>query len=311
MQGLCLHSFVMNQQVLSIPASRSARYRRKGVQGVEALAMLLPTLLLYAALLVLPLLIVAPLAFDRPQLGQLVVRWDGSLINFERLLASPLYATALANSIGLSIAATLLTLLVGFPLAWQLARVQSARRINVLILLVLAAAQVDVVLRLFGMVALLGDEGTVNRLLRASGVLEGGLPLMYNRLGVVLGLVQLCTPFMVLSLLGALRRLDPAIIECARSLGAGTATVLWRIVLPWVRGHLLGASLLVFGVSMSAYVVPAMLAGGRVPMLANLLYEQIMGVGNWQFGAALALLLFVTACLVVGANQYLTREARA
>ena len=297
----------MNPQLVSTP-SNAARLRR---QGLSALTMLAPTLLLYAALLAVPLLIIAPLAFDRPQLGQLAIRWDGSLVNFERLLSSPLYAAALANSVGLSLAATCATLLVGFPLAWQLARLRSAARLNMLILMVLAAAQVDVVLRLFGMVALLGSEGTLNRLLRATGLVEGGLPLMYNHLGVLLGLVQLCTPFVVLSLLGALRRLDPAIVECARSLGAGTGTVLWRIVLPWARGHLLGASLLVFGVSMSAYVVPAMLAGGRVPMLANQLYEQIMGVGNWQFGAALALLLFLTACLVVAANLYITRHDRA
>lgn len=279
--------------------------KRDGGASLPSLGMLAPTLLIYAALLVVPLLIVAPLAFDRPQLGQLAIRWDFSLVNFERLFSSSLYSAALGNSVGLSLAATALTLMIGFPLAWQLAQVRSDRRLNVLILLVLAAAQVDVVLRLFGMVALLGSEGTINRLLRASGLIEASLPLMYNRLGVLIGLVQLCTPFVVLSLLGALRRLDPVVLECARSLGAGTGTLLWRIVLPWSRGHLLAAGLLVFGVAMSAYVVPAMLAGGRVPMLANQLYEQIMGVGNWQFGAALALVLFLAACLVVLANSRL------
>lgn len=272
-------------------------------------ALIAPSAVLYLVLLAAPLALIIPLAFDRPRLGPIVLRGDWSGVNFARIASGSLYQQAVFNSVIVSLSVVAVALVLGFAVAWQMARIQNPRRLNLAVLAVLAALQVDVVLRLFGLVALLGDAGMINRVVQALG--GPALALMYNRLGVTLGLAQLCVPIVVLTLLGALRQIDADLIDTARSLGAGTATILRRIVLPWVAPQLAGAALLVFGLAFSSYVVPALMAGGRVPVLAMQLFDQIMGIGNWQMGAALALVLLVVANAMILANLLLTREGRA
>jgi len=283
--------------------------RPRLVRRLTTAALLAPAAGLYLVLLVAPLALIVPLAFDRPRLGPIALRGDWSGVNFARIAGSPLYQQAVANSVLVSLAVVVLALVLGFAVAWQMARIRDPRRLNLAILAVLAALQVDLVLRLFGLVALLGDAGMINRMVQGLG--GPALALMYNRLGVALGLAQLCVPIVVLTLLGALRQIDADLIDTARSLGAGTGTILRRIVLPWVAPQLAGAGLLVFGLAFSSYVVPALMAGGRVPVLAMQLYDQIMGIGNWQMGAALALVLLVVANAMILANLLLTREGRA
>lgn len=282
--------------------------RPRLVRRLTTTALLAPAAALYLVLLVAPLALIVPLAFDRPRLGPILLRGDWSAVNFARIAGSPLYQQAVVNSVLVSLAVVALALVLGFAVAWQMARIRDPRRLNLAVLAVLAALQFDLVLRLFGLVALLGDAGMVNRNVQALG--GPALALMYNRLGVALGLAQLCVPIVVLTLLGALRQIDTDLIDTARSLGAGTGTILRRIVLPWVAPQLAGAGLLVFGLAFSSYVVPALMAGGRVPVLAMQLHDQIMGIGNWQMGAALALVLLVVANAMILANLVLTREGR-
>ncbi len=285
-----------------------ARTHQQITRRIVTTALIAPSAILYLLLLIAPLALIVPLAFDRPRLGPIVLRGDWSSVNFVRIATSSLYQQAVLNSVVVALAVVALALLLGFALAWQMARIRDPRRLNLAILAVLAALQVDLVLRLFGLVALLGDAGMINRMVQALG--GPALALMYNRLGVTLGLAQLCVPIVVLTLLGALRQIDSDLIDTARSLGASTGTILRRIVLPWVAPQLAGAGLLVFGLAFSSYVVPALMAGGRVPVLAMQLYDQIMGIGNWQMGAALALVLLVVANAMILANLLLTREAR-
>lgn len=263
-----------------------------------------PAVLLQILLVLLPVLVILPMAFDAPLPGPIGIRGDASLANFERIFTRPLYQTSLVNSLVSALLVVVASLAIGFAVAWSIARQTSARRLNLMILMVLAAMQVDLVLRLFGLVTLLGDAGTINRGLGALGL--PALPLMYNRFGVVAGLTQVAVPIVALALIGPLRQLDPALIEVARSLGSGTGRILRTIVLPWIAPALAGTAILVFALAVSSYIVPVLLAGGRVPTLAMQLYDQIMGVGNWQLGAAIATILFVVANLAILVNLRLS-----
>lgn len=263
-----------------------------------------PAVLLQILLVLLPIIIILPMAFDAPVPGPIGVRGDARLVNFERILTRPLYQISMINSFVTALLVVGVSLVIGFAVAWTVARQTSAVRLNLMILTVLAAMQVDLVLRLFGLVTLLGDAGTINRTLGALGL--PALPLMYNRFGVVAGLTQVAIPIVALALIGPLRQLDPALIEVARNLGAGTGRILRTIVLPWIAPALGGVTILVFALAVSSYIVPALLAGGRVPTLAMQLYDQIMGVGNWQLGAAIATILFLVANLAILVNLRLS-----
>lgn len=280
-----------------------------GGDTARVLALLGPAAVLQAVLLIIPMAFVLPMAFDRPLPGPIGVRGDWTFVNFARLATSQLYRTALVNSLVSAVLVVICALIIGFAVAWVIARQTNSRRVNLMILTVLASMQVDVVLRLFGLITLMGDAGSINRVLGQLGL--SPLPLMFNDFGVVAGLTQVSIPIVVLALVGPLRQLDPALIEVARSLGAGTGRILWNIVLPWIAPALLGTGILVFALAVSSYIVPALMGGGRVPTLAMQLYGQVMGAGNWQLGAAIATVLFLVANLAMLINVCLAgRSAR-
>ena len=148
-------------------------------------------------------------------------------------------------------------MVLGYPLAYLIAKTRNVAGNTLLMILVLAAMQLDMVIRLYGMMVLLGDRGLINGALVDSGLIESPLPLMYNTLGVIIGMVQFTLPFMVLSLIGVIRSIDPSLEEAARSIGATRRQAFLRIVLPLSMPGMLAGSLIVFALSISSFVVPA------------------------------------------------------
>jgi putative spermidine/putrescine transport system permease protein len=146
---------------------------------------------------------------------------------------------------------------------------------------------------------LLGDNGLINGFLLRVGAITAPLPLMYNVFGVIVGLVQITLPFMVLSLIGIIKAIHPSLEEAARSLGASRWHAFVTIVLPLSMPGILAGTLLVFALSISSYVVPALMGGWKVMVLPIHIYQQIAEVGRWQFGAAIAVVLFVTSIAAV------------
>jgi putative spermidine/putrescine transport system permease protein len=126
---------------------------------------------------------------------------------------------------------------------------------------------------------------------------------MYNFTGVVIGLVQFTLPLMVLSLIGVIRSINPSLEEAARSLGATRRAAFWRIIVPLSMPGILAGSLLVFAISISSYVVPALMGGWKVIVMPIHIYQQIAELGKWQFGAAIAVVLFATSLVAVVVYQ--------
>jgi putative spermidine/putrescine transport system permease protein len=172
-------------------------------------------------------------------------------------------------------------------------------RATLLMILVLSSMQLDMVIRMYGLMVLLGDNGLINGFLLRVGAITAPLPLMYNVFGVIVGLVQITLPFMVLSLIGIIKAIHPSLEEAARSLGASRWQAFVTIVLPLSMPGILAGTLLVFALSISSYVVPALMGGWKVMVLPIHIYQQIAEVGRWQFGAAIAVVLFVTSIAAV------------
>ena len=201
---------------------------------------------------------------------------------------------------------TFVCLVLGFPVAWQLAKTQMRFR-GLAYGLVLSPLLVGIVIRSYGWTILLGNNGMINRTLIGFGLIDRPLALMYNSLGIVIALVHVFLPFMILPLMSALQGIDPSIEAAARSLGAGRITAFRRIVLPLAMPGIQAGCILVFVLSLSAYVTPSLIGGLRVKTMAVSVVDALIDTFQWPFGSAMALMLSLTGAMVVMLFARLTR----
>lgn len=268
-----------------------------------------PATLFFVVFFAAPVVSLLAIALDRAVAGVVTFQGHFVLNNFERIFTRPAYYMAAVRSVTISATVALVCVVLGYPLAYLIAKTRNVARNTFLMILVLAAMQLDMVIRLYGMMVLLGDRGIINSALESAGIISSPLPLMYNTFGVVVGLVQFTLPFMVLSLVGIIRGIDPSLEEAARSLGASRGQTFARITLPLSMPGILAGTLLVFALSISSYVVPALMGGWKVVVLPIHIYQQVAEVGNWQLGAALASVLFALSLIAVAIYQRLARRA--
>jgi putative spermidine/putrescine transport system permease protein len=198
-----------------------------------------------------------------------------------------------------AVVVVVVTLILAYPLAYLVAKTKNPARTSLYMILILVAMQLDLVVRMYGLMVLMGDNGLINASLLQAHLIGQPLPLMYNGFGTVVGLVQLSLPFMVLSLIGIIRSIDPVLEEVARSLGGSRWATFWNVTVPLSMPGVLAGSLLVFAMAISSYVVPALMGGWRVIVMPINIYQQISEQGNWQFGATIAVILFAISLSAV------------
>ena len=280
-----------------------ARWRAAGAR----LLLLGPGTALLVALCAVPVGLVLTYAFlSRGRFGgvQGPFTWD----NLVRI-GEGTYADVLVSSFGTAALVTVLALALGYPAAYALART-SARWRTVALVAVLLPFWINFLVRTYAWMLLLNNAGPVASLLTRVGLLDGSLDLLYTRPAVVVGLLYLYLPLMVLPLYATLERLDPALEEAATNLGSRPSrvfgTVTWPLSLP---GVLTGA-VFVFVPSMSNFVIPEMLGGGKTAMVGTLVRDQFLKARDWPFGAALALVLTAFVLLVLWAQTRVGRGPR-
>ena len=277
----------------------SAFLQRLGGHGRTVL-LAAPGTIFFIVFFVVPLASLFLLSLDKPSLGNASVQWMFDFRNFERFFGRAIYYEAALRSAGLAALVSLIALILGYPLAFLIAKTTNVRRNTTLMILVLSAMQLDMVIRLFGLMVLMGDVGLINGFFRWSGLIgDQPLPLMYNFAGVVVGLVQFSLPFMVLSLVGVIQGINPALEEAARSLGATRSQTFWKVTIPMSMPGILAGLLLVFAISFSSYVVPTLMGGWTVVVLPIHIFQQVVELGKWQFGAAIAVVMFAISFIVM------------
>ncbi len=261
--------------------------------------LVIPALALFGLFFVAPLVSLLSISFNPPAPGSLRFEPTLTFQNFIKFFTNDLYYGSVYSSLGLAGATTAITIVLGYPLAFLVARTKKPGRNTFYLILILGAMQLDIIVRMFGMMVLLGDNGMINDLLRALGLVKDKIPLMYNKSGVITGLVQATLPLMVLPLIGVIRSIDISLEEAARSLGAGRWSTFWKVTVPLSVPGILAGSILVFGVSISSYAVPSIMGGGRVFTMSTHMYQQIMFQGAWQFGASIGVVLFVISLALI------------
>lgn len=288
---------------VAVPDERGRRHRRR--RALFAIRML-PVMALYLVFLVLPYLDLVRISFHRHGLLQPVAP-GLTLGNYTKLFTDPFYARLTVFTIVLSAGVTLVTLVLGYPVAWRIVRARAGTK-SLLIAMVLSPLFVNLVVRTYAWQVLLGETGVVNTWLQALGLIAHPLPLSRNVFGVAVGLVQITLPFMVLSLVSIMEMVPPGLIEAAEGLGAGWRRIFTEILWPLTLPGVTGGSVLVFCYCTSAFVTPQVLGGGQVATISTLIFEQFSFALNYPFGAVLVMLLLVVNFLVIGLQERLARD---
>jgi len=228
--------------------------------------------------------------------------------HYARFLGDDLYHDALWSTLRIGIITTCAALLVGYPLAHWMARMKSRLGHALLLMAVIAPMLTGIVVRTFAWMTILQDKGVINTTLIGLGLIEKPLPLMYNEFGTVVALVHIYVPFMVLTLTGVIGRIDERLEQAARNLGASRLRAFLEVTLPLSLPGILAGSLLVFALSISAYVTPSLMGGTDVLTLPMLIAQQVGTSFNPNFAGALGVvLLLVSLAIVIAYNRILTR----
>jgi putrescine transport system permease protein len=246
-----------------------------------------------ALVVALPLGIVLVLAFARaaPGLPPFELAFSGG--NFSLLVADGFYLRAFVRSLGIAALATMLCLLLGYPLAYGLSRAPAAWR-GALLTAVMLPFWTGFLLRVSAWIGLLREDGWINAALGALGVPGAPFPLLYSELAMQLGLVHVYLPFLVLPLYARLSAREVALEEAASDLGAGKWTVFRRVTLPLSLPGVAAGSALVFIPVCGEYVVPELLGGPGAETLGRVLWAEFFANRDWPMAAALAVaMLFV------------------
>jgi putative spermidine/putrescine transport system permease protein len=263
----------------------------------------MPWLLLFPPLAVFLVLFLVPLAnlfalsffgFDRVT-GHL---GGFTLENYAKFLRDPFYLEILGRTLKLGLLATLAALVLGYPVAFHLSRAGGRTRAY-LMLGILAPLLISVVVRSFGWLVILGPNGLVNSTLARLGLIEAPLRLLYTETAIVVGLTHVFLSFMVLSIAAALDRIDPALIRAAQNLGASPLHAFLRVSLPLSLPGVAAGCLIVFTLSTSAFITPALLGGPRVKVMSFLAYQQTLLLTDWPYGSAIAFILLTLTGAVV------------
>ena len=254
-----------------------------------------PAMLLFSSLLLLPLTLTAVLSFnvfDYNTGVKNIFTWA----HYAAIFTDDYYFEIFWRTFWIAGLTTLICLLIGAPEAYVLSRMGDPWR-TVFLLIVLAPLLVSVVVRAFGWSMLLGPRGLVNQVFAFIGM--GPFKILYTEWAVVIALVHVMLPFMIIPIWTSLQKLDPGVENAALSLSASHFTTQRRIVLPQVLPGVLSGSLIVFGLSASAFAIPGLLGGRRLKMVATVVYDEYLHELNWPLGAALALILLLANLLVM------------
>jgi spermidine/putrescine transport system permease protein len=285
---------------VAVEASRLTRRRRAraraGAGGPRYPGWLaLPAVTWYALFFIGPLSIMAVYSVAQ-RAGYTDIVYTFSLENF-KYLWDPLYGRVFLRTLGLAFFGTVATLLVGFPVAYYLARY--AKHKTLLLLLIVIPFWTSFLIRTYAWLIILDRDFPLFRALRAIHVLPQDLQLLFTTKAIYIGVVYNYLPLMVLPLYAALERMDWSLVEAAQDLGDSPARAFRRVTLPLVLPGLLAGSLLVFIPLMGEYLIPVILGGDLTIYAGNLIGQQFLTSRDWPFGAAIAMVVIAAMTLLV------------
>ena len=293
-----------------------------GIGRVGRLLLIGVPFLWLALFFLLPLLIVVKISVAESVVGippytPLVTRdaagfkLQATLANFALLASNQLYLRAYLGSLANAALATVLCLLLGYPIAYAIALARGARR-QLLLFLVMLPFWTSFLIRVYAWIAILEPNGLLNEFLIGVGLIATPLPLLNNQFSVELGLVYSYLPFMILPLYGSLSTLDESLLEAAADLGARPFRVFLGVILPLTLPGIAAGSLLVLVPAIGEFVIPDLLGGPDTLMIGKVLWDEFFNNRDWPVASAVAVVLVAALAVpILGARKYLDRAQAA
>ena len=233
-----------------------------------------------------------------------------TLDNYANLF-NPLYAQVVWNSLYMSGIATIICLLIGYPFAFMISKINPKYRPFLLFLVVLPF-WTNSLIRIYGMKVFLGVKGVLNTMLMDMGILSEPIRILNTEVAVIIGLVYLLLPFMILPLYSAIEKLDGRLLEVARDLGANAVQRFFRVILPLTMPGIVAGCLLVLLPAMGMFYVADLLGGAKVLLVGNVIKSEFLISRNWPFGSAISIGLTILMALLIfvyyRANKLLNKK---
>lgn len=265
-----------------------------------------------ALLLALPT-VLALLFFFLAPMAYILIRTllTNGVSDFTSFFTDPFYLDILWTTLRVSLVSTAVSLLLGYPVAYFMARTRSRMK-KVMMIIILFPFLVSAVVRSYGWMVILGTNGLLNQFLLALGLIAKPLKILNTEAAVIIGMIHLLIPYMVLSLVGVLQSIDPNVEYAAYSLGATPAQTFRKVVLPLSLPGVLSGCVLVFTMSMTSYVTPKLLGGSKFRMMATMVVQEINVNFDWSAASAvsyilLAVILLVQVVIVLVTSGYMKR----
>jgi spermidine/putrescine transport system permease protein len=286
--------------------------RSSGSETSRAWGSLFPALFIIGFFMLLPIVVVGAYSFlEADPFGG--VRPNFSTAAYSQLIVeenldgswalNPSYVLILWRSIWIAGLATALCLLVGFPVAYYIAR-QPADKRSFLVLLITIPFWTNLLIRTYCWILILRDTGLVNNALISIGLIERPLTMLYTNGAILMGLVYTFVPFMILPIYASIERLDLRLIEAGHDLYANRWQVMRNVILPLAKPGIIAGSILVFIPCIGAFIAPNLLGGGKNLMIGSLIQLQFSSSRNWPFGAAITLVLLAFVMIVLMLYAY-------
>lgn len=236
---------------------------------------------------------------------------ENGTADFTEFFTDPFYLDILWTTIRVSLVSTAVSLLLGYPTAYYMARTTSRLK-QAMVIVILFPFLVSAVVRSYGWMVILGTNGLLNQLLLGLGLISEPLKLLNTEAAVIIGMIHLLIPYMILSLVGVLQSIDPNVEYAAYSLGASPMTTFRKVVFPLSTPGIISGCVLVFTMSMTSYVTPKLLGGSKFRMMATMVVQEINVNFDWGAASAisyilLAVILAVQVAVVLVTGKYMKR----
>lgn len=249
-------------------------------------------------MLLLPMLLIVFYAITDS--GNSIINFSFTLDNFRKFFTDPDFLLVLWRSISIALKTTIICIVIGYPTAYFISRCSDKVR-NILILVITLPMWINMLVRTYAWIGILSDGGILQKLFEMLGL--GSPQLLYTEGAVLLGMVYNFIPFMILQINTALSKMDKSLLEASADLGANRYQTFWKIVFPLSLPGVISGITLVFLPAVSSFFIPKLLGGGQYFLIGNVIENQFITVGEWNFGSAISVIMAVIMMI----SMYLVR----
>ncbi|MBP3568138.1 MAG: ABC transporter permease [Lachnospiraceae bacterium] len=254
----------------------------------------LPYIIWAALMLVLPMILI--LLYSFTEHGNSIISFAFTLDHYIKFFSDPDFLLVLWRSFGIAVKTTIICLLLGYPIAYYIAR-SSEKVQNILVLCITIPTWINMLVRTYAWIGLLSDGGLFAQILGFFGIEE--VELLYSEFAVLLGMVYNFLPFMILQINTSLCKMDQSLLNASADLGAKPSQTFWKVTFPLSLPGVINGITLVFLPAISAFFIPKLLGGGQYFLIGNLIENQFITVGEWNFGSAISMIMAAVMMLLM------------